>query len=88
MKVKSFIYTKADGSKSNRVVAAISEPSQNMFGIDITELDPVVQGQFAAELQMVLDKRKDDIEHLMGRYDIKYNYRTFKASGMSEVVTD
>jgi hypothetical protein len=88
MKIMSFTYTKANGNKSFRTVAALSEPSENVFGIDITELEDERQGQFLYELEMLVEKRKMEMEKLMADFDIKSNYRSFKPSGMSDIHVD
>ena len=88
MKVMSFTYTKDNGSQSFRTVATLAEPTGNVFGIDITELEDERQGQFLAELETLIEKRKTEMDELMKSYDIKGNYRSFKPAGMTGIYVD
>ena len=89
MKVMSFVYTKAHGgSSSQRTVAVISEPTENVFGIDISSLDIEDQGLFLAGVQVIDAERKASMDALMKRFDITHNFRSFKPNGMSEIVVD
>ena len=86
MKVMSFTYTKPGNLVSHRVLAALSQPSPNVFGIDITELEPLEQASFEVELAEMLAQHKVEMEMLMADYDIVNNYRSFVPERMSNIV--
>ena len=88
MEVLTFKYEKEPGSISERVLAAITQPSDKYFGIDISELDFEDQGLFVNELDDILEEQKEKIDALMVEYDIKHKYRTFLAAKMSEIHQD
>lgn len=86
MKIKSFTYTKKDGSTSNRVLSVIVEPNTMFEGVDITPLEPVDQALYAEAINeaklafdTVLAKINDDFE-------LRNQYRRFDPKLMQNVV--
>jgi hypothetical protein len=86
MNILSFKYTKQDGKESLRVLAPLYTPNGNAyFGIDITELEPADQVEFAKGLQKLEDIKMDSIDALMAQYDISHNFRNFLPIRMSNI---
>ena len=87
-KVLSFKYTKANGKTSNRVFVPLNSPSKSYFGVDITELEPVVQADFALQLDALQKKHQEEVETLMQEFDLKTMYRNFLQESMEDIVTE
>jgi len=85
MKIKSFKYAKSEKSITDRVVAVLSEPTTNMFGIDITELSDEQSAAFAAAFDTLQKDYYQRIEYLMKDYDIGTMYRNFNPEKMSDI---
>lgn len=83
MKIQSFQYTDDKGKVSFRDFIPIKEPSDNYFGIDVSELGYEDQEDFLKAVEEVQVRRNSEIEALMEKFDIKYKFRTFKASRMT-----
>ncbi len=88
MKVMSFTYTKDNSSTSHRDLLVLTEPSTNVFGIDITCLDAEEQGQFVAQMEIIEQQRKHQVDTLMLAFDIAHRYRSFKPANISDVLID
>lgn len=83
--IKDFTYTKENGDVSDRVVVLLSQPSNNMLGIDITHLDEEESDNFIEEFkELKLAQRAQEAE-LLDKHDLKHNYRSFKLSGVSNI---
>jgi hypothetical protein len=88
MFIRSFTYTKADGSSSNRVLVPMVMPGKFMSGIDITELDTEQQAMYLAELMKAKDRHAMELAELEAKYDLRNRYRQFDPSRMTDVVTE
>jgi hypothetical protein len=75
-----FIYTKADGSKSERVALVLNKPSDNYLMLDLTDLD--------SDDIDYLEQRVAEYEYERKALFDKYSFgfgpyiKTFKASGV------
>lgn len=86
MSVISFEYPKKHtGTYQSRVLAIISRPSNNYFGVDIGELDQEAQGIFVSKLQAILESKSKEIEELMIESDLKHCYRNFLEADMRNI---
>ena len=85
MKTITFKYTKIDGSVSERTLLAMVTPGDKYAGIDVSELDPYMAGKFMEEAEQLHAKYVGSLANLQEEFDLKYNYRQFLASGVSEL---
>ena len=88
VKFLSFNYIKEDGKETHREYVCISEPSDKLFGIDVSELGIEEQGIFYAKMQQLYDKLHADTLALMEEFDIKHKFRYFKPELMSNIIRD
>lgn len=86
MKTLTFVYTKPDGSVSERTILALTTPSDLYGGIDISNLSPEDGAKFVSEYEALYADFLAAAKDLQEDYDVKYNYRNFKADRMSDVV--
>lgn len=87
MKTLTFTYTKADGSVSERTLLALVMPSDKIAGIDMTMMEPNDAANFARLARQLHDKYVMDLQALQMDFDVKHNYRQFKADGVSNLVS-
>jgi hypothetical protein len=83
----SFQYTK-DDKVTDRVFITLEKPTDKYFGIDISELDPVQQGVFAAKFHKIVEEKEDAIHQLMYDFDLRFKFRYFIPSKMSNIVEE
>ena len=87
MKTITFTYTKDDGSTSKRVLVVSNEPTKNVSGTDISELSVVDQGNYIQAVKDLKEAYLESLKQINDIFDIANNYRQFKPTGMSDVVT-
>ncbi len=85
MHIKSFKYTKADRTVSDRTILVLKDPGKFVEGYDIGELDVAEQALFANAVNALHDEYIAKLNALCADYDMNYRYRQFKPEGMSEV---
>lgn len=85
MEVMTFNYTKENGKVSDRVFVPITKPSENYFGVDITELSPVAQGEYIGKMNHFHNQYLAAMEGLRAEFDIVHNLRNFKPERMSDI---
>lgn len=86
MKLISFSYQKEDGSSpTERNVLAMSMPSDTKYieGFDFSQIDPDSLGLFLSDYEKLKSALNEELLALMHKYDMKFNYRKFKVSGVS-----
>lgn len=83
-----FTYTKDDGKTSDRVLMVMEEPTDKYFGIDISELSEVEQGEFAAAFSKIMDDKAEAIWQLMYDFDVRRKFRYFIPSKMTDIVKE
>lgn len=88
IKVLSFKYTKSNGKTSSRVFVPFTNPSKSYFGVDITELEPVVQADFALRLDALQKQHQEQVDTLLQEFDLKTMYRNFLQDSMEDVVVE
>lgn len=88
MKILNFTYTKESGETSNRVFMPIFVPTQNYFGVDLTELDDEQVVEFALEYESALQDFEMQVQKILAKHDLKRNYRNFNPNNMTDVETD
>ena len=83
MKVLEFTYTKANGDTSKRTVVEVAKPSKFIAGFDISEVDPEVMLELAAEYNALETQFAEARLALQVKYDIKHNFRQFDPDRMT-----
>jgi hypothetical protein len=86
MKTITFDYTKKDGSTSARTLLALVTPGDKYAGIDLSELDPIVAANFAHDAEELHEKYILDMQALQTKFDLKFAYKQFLASGATNVI--
>ena len=77
--IKSFTYTKADGSSTDRVVLVLKEPTEMLLALDITEFSLEERAIYIAEVEEAEDTFKQSIKNA----GLGSQYRFFKKEGIS-----
>lgn len=72
--IKDFLYKKADGEVSKRLIFVLNSPSDSYFGIDLSEFDQQDQNNYRLMLESMMDSVKEEIEKM----GLEHNYRRFK----------
>lgn len=88
MNIITFKYTKVDGKVSHRVISPVVAPSTMWEGTDLSELEAVDQVMYAQALGKLNDEHKAKILALQEEFDLKYKYRRFDPTKMSNIVTE
>lgn len=88
MKLLTFKYTKADGSESDRNLVVSVEPTSFFAGTDISELTMEDQALYIAALNAAKEEYMGAIEALNVEFDVKFRYRQFDPSRMTNVVVE
>jgi predicted aminopeptidase len=83
MQIKSFTYTKSNGSTSERTVLVISKPSQLLAALDISELDDEQQAMAAVEFGRLRDEYLAKLEVFKRQFDLTQSYRNFTAANIT-----
>lgn len=86
MKTITFDYRKADGSTSERTLLVLTSPGDKYSGIDVSELDPEKGAEFVAEYEKLHEDFLEKALELQKKYDLKFKYRQFFESGMTNVI--
>jgi hypothetical protein len=82
----NFTYTDVKGKVSDRMVAVLSNPSDKVFAVDLSELDEDAADAFSSALAAELDRHKDKVAELMAKHDLKFKLRQFFPEKMSDVI--
>ena len=85
MKTLNFKYTKKDGSVSERLLLAMTQPTDKFAGIDVTQLEPNEAAEFIALANTLHSEYLSKLLEIQERYDLKHNYRQFLASGVTNL---
>ena len=85
MKFMQFIYTKSPGDQSERAVVVTQEPTQLVAGIDVSELPETEFEAFTREMRELKNRQHEEMAELIAKHDLKYNYRQFTPSKMTNV---
>lgn len=89
MKFIEFDYTKADGSKSHRVILSEDPPlRKHVFGVDITGLSNVEQALFAAEMAQANKAYIEKCISIRAKFDVTHNLRQFDPEKMTNMVIE
>lgn len=84
MEIKSFKYTKANGDVSRRDVLVITNPSNMLRGMDITELSDEAQVELANEVSKAYDEFLQKTAEIYEAFDVRRNFRQFDILKMTE----
>ena len=87
MEIKSFKYTKANGDVSRRDVLVITNPSNMLRGMDITELSDEDQVTLASEVSKAYDEFLQKTAEIYEAFDVKRNFRQFDILKMTETTS-
>ncbi len=86
MKTITFNYTKKDNSVSERTLLVMTAPGGDKYaGIDLSEIEPAKAAQFARDVEELHNKYLADVRTLQIANDLKFAYKQFLVSGMSDV---
>lgn len=85
MQIASFDYTKASGDVSKRDVLVVSEPTNVVFGIDLSELNPDDMAEFLEDYRKVFDAKQRELAEVMAKYDLANRFRRFIPEGMANI---
>ena len=85
MQIASFDYTKTSGDVSKRDVLVVSEPTNVVFGIDLSELNPDDMAEFLEDYRKVFDAKQRELAEVMAKYDLTNRFRRFTPEGMSNI---
>lgn len=85
--IKTFTYTKANGSVSQRTTVSIKEPYNMYQAIDVSELNEDDQTEFAVAFSKLRDAHNQAVAELMAKYDVTHNFRQFDPLKMTDVET-
>lgn len=88
MKLIEFTYTKADGSKSNRAVVELVQPTKYVEGIDVSQMPEGEFADFCREFSALKTAQHQETMAMLEQFDLKHNYRRFIPEQMESVVTD
>lgn len=86
-KILKFNYTKDNSEKSSRLAISISEPTDLMLCLDITNADLYIKdiNFLRKKLENIEEQRLRDIYELVEEYGIKDKIKTFKKQGISNL---
>ena len=85
MKIAKFTYQDLKGKVTEREVLVVSEPTNKVSGIDISELGPDEQQEFAEAYQQLLNTFVAEVNALKAAWDVKHNYRQFLADKITNL---
>lgn len=85
MQTIQFTYTKSDGSVSERLLLAVSSPSDKYSGIDLSDLEPTKAAEFIALMEKLHSEYLNFVKELQERYDVKHNFRQFLIERMTQI---
>lgn len=85
MKLVEFVYTKQDGTQSNRAVVELQQPSKFMEGIDVSEMPEHEFAHFCSEYRLMKAAQHEETLALLQQFDLKNNYRRFIPEQMTNV---
>lgn len=88
MKLIEFIYTKADGTKSERAVIELQQPTKYVEGWDVTQMPEDEFAKFSREMSELKQLQHLQTMELLNKFDLKHNYRRFIPEQMESVQTD
>jgi len=88
MKLIEFTYTKADGSKSERAVVELVQPTKYVEGIDVTQMPEQEFADFCREFSLMKAAQHEETMRLLEQFDLKHNYRRFIPEQMQAVTAD
>lgn len=78
-----FIYTKANGSVSERDVFVISTPSDSYFTVDLSEFNEDEQAAYTRALVQLYEDLKYQTAEAVQELGLSSCYRRFKANNIS-----
>jgi hypothetical protein len=85
MKTITFNYQKSNGSKSERTLLAMVEPSNGYAGIDVSELSPVDAARFASDVNELHSAYLSELRKIQAIYDVTHGYKKFLMDGMTDI---
>lgn len=88
MKLVEFLYTKENGTQSQRAVVEVQQPNKFFEGIDVSELDAEAFAQFAADYRVLKEDHHVKVLQCLNKHDLKNNYRRFAPERMTNTVSE
>ena len=77
MKLAEFNYTDTKGKTKARKVFIVSEPSDKLKGIDVSELETEDMVEFGHAYEAAQSAFYATLETIKAQYDVKHNFRQF-----------
>lgn len=90
MKIRRMTYTKENGDRSDRLVAVMSEPRQNLLALDLSKLTPTEVAYFRQMMDEIETYRGECHSEFEGVTGIQLNslWRSFKPEGIEWTTED
>jgi hypothetical protein len=88
MKIMTFDYVKANGTKSHRDVIMLRAPTDLYFGVDVSELPEEERITIAVELARVKGIYDKAISAVMHDHDVVHNFRQFNPESMTNIESE
>lgn len=85
MKIAKFTYQDLKGKVTEREVLVVSEPTNKISGIDLSELESDEQQEFAEAYAAIMAAARSELQALAVAWDLKYNYRQFFADKITNL---
>lgn len=81
MALREFIYTKADGTSSERVVIPLREPTEMMLAIDVSEFSEEEKEAYSK----AVEEAQEIFKQMIKEIGLSGNYRNFKKEGIQRI---
>lgn len=88
MKLVEFLYTKENGTQSQRAVVEVLQPNKYFEGVDVSELDEESFADFVVEYRLLKEAQHKAVLELLNKHDLASNYRRFLPERMTETTTE
>lgn len=88
MKLVEFLYTKENGTQSQRAVVEVQQPNKFFEGVDVSELDAEAFADFVADYRALKEEHHSKVLECLVKHDLKNNYRRFVPERMANTVSE
>lgn len=88
MKLVEFLYTKENGTQSQRAVVEVQQPNKFFEGVDVSELDAESFAEFVADYRALKEEHHNKVLQCLNKHDLSNNYRRFTPERMSNIESE